>query len=286
VIVNPVSGKGRGEPVGRALQARLLERGDTVTLALTERPRQASEQAREATESGYAVVAVVGGDGTISECAEGLLGSECRLAVVPCGTGNDLARALGLPSDPAAAAAAIHAGKSRDLDLWLLNDRVLVNVAGVGFDAEVAAALNRTGRRVGGTAGYLLGVLTALRRFRPRAIVLRVDETEFAGRVMMVALANGPYYGGGMKIAPAADPSDGLLDVVVIQELSRLRFLSQFPRVFRGTHVTDPAVKCYRGRTITITGDADTRVMVDGEPCGTLPVQVTPAPQPLNVIVP
>src|SRR5439155_26434797 len=106
------------------------------------------------------------------------------------------------------------------------------------------------------------------------------------GRVMMVALANTPYYGGGMKIAPAADPSDGLLDVVLIQEVSRLRFLRQFPRVFRGTHLSDPAVKCFRGRTVTITGDADTRVMVDGEPCGTLPIRVTPAETRLSLVVP
>jgi YegS/Rv2252/BmrU family lipid kinase len=257
-----------------------------VVLKLTERPRHATALAREAAAGGHDVVAVVGGDGTASECAEGLVGTECRLALVPSGTGNDLARALGIPRDLDAVAAAIAAGNSRPLDAWRLNDRVFICVAGVGFDAEVAAALGPSGRRVGGAMAYTIGVLSTLMRYRPREVCLRVDGAEFAGRVMMVALANGRYYGGGMKIAPQADLADGVLDVVVIQEISRLRFLRQFPRVFQGTHVADPAVKQFRGRAVTIEGDPTTCVMVDGEPCGTLPVRVTPAEAPLHVVVP
>jgi diacylglycerol kinase (ATP) len=286
VIANPASGKGRGEQIGRSVQERLLERGHAVTFALTRNKGHGAELAREAGSSGHDVAAVVGGDGTISECAAGLAGGACGLALVPAGTGNDLARALGIGPGAEAAAAAIDAGRYRQLDLWRLNDWVLVNVAGVGFDAEVAARLSGSERRVGGSGAYLLAVLATLRRYRPRAIRMRVDEAEFSGRVMMVALANGPYYGGGMKVAPEADLSDGLLDVVVIQEVPLLRFLSQFPRVFRGTHVSDPAVKCYRGRSVTIDGDADTYVMVDGEPRGTLPVRVAPAGAALNVVVP
>jgi YegS/Rv2252/BmrU family lipid kinase len=267
------------------VQERLRERGHTVTLALTQRAGHATELAREAAASGQDVVAAVGGDGTISECAAGIVGTDCRLALVPAGTGNDLARGLRIPPGPEAAAASIDAGRTRRLDAWRLNDRVFVNVAGVGFDAEVAAAMSEPGHRLGGTTGYLLGVLAVLRRYRPRALRLRVDDTEFTGRVMMVALANAPFYGGGMQVAPTADPSDGLLDVIVIQEVSRLRFLAQFPRVFRGTHVTDPAVKQFRGRVLTIEGDADTHVMADGEPCGTLPVRVEATAAPLSVLV-
>jgi diacylglycerol kinase (ATP) len=286
IIANPASGKGRGAEIGRTVQEELRERGHVVTLVLTERRRHATELARRAALGGQDAVAVVGGDGTVSECAEGLLGTECRLALVPAGTGNDLARGLGIPSEPAAVAEIIHAGRTRHLDVWRLNDRAFVNVAGVGFDAEVAARMAEPGHRVRGTAGYLLGVLSVLHCYRPRTIRLAVDETAFTGRVMMVALANAPYYGGGMKVAPAADPSDGLLDVIVIQEVSRLRFLRQFPRVFRGTHVTDPAVKQFRGRAVIIDGDPDTPVMVDGEPCGTLPARVECTDSPLSILVP
>jgi diacylglycerol kinase (ATP) len=285
VIVNPRSGKWRGAEFGRVVADRLRERGHVVTEAVTERVGHAVELTRVAAAGGQEVVAAVGGDGTVSECAAGLVGTACRLALVPAGTGNDLARGLGIPPDPEAAAAIIDRGCTRRLDAWRLNDQVFVNVAGVGFDAEVAASMREPGHRLGGTVGYILGVLAVLRRYRPRALRLRVDETECSGRAMMVVLANAPYYGGGMKVAPTADPSDGLLDVIVIQEVSRLRFLAQFPRVFRGTHVTDPAVKQFRGRVITIEGDGDTYVMADGEPCGTLPVRVEATASPLSVIV-
>jgi YegS/Rv2252/BmrU family lipid kinase len=286
VIANPRSGKGRGEEAGRRLCDRLRDRGHTVTLARTQAARHATELARGATASGHEIVAAVGGDGTVSECAEWLIGAECALALVPAGTGNDLARALGVPGDVEAAAAAIHAGRCRPLDAWRLNDRCFINVAGVGFDAEAAATLGPSGRRIGGTLVYVAGVLATLMRYRPRGVRLCVDEIEFAGRVMMVALANAPYYGGGMKVAPDADPTDGLLDVVVVQAVSKLHFLRQFPRVFRGTHVTDPAVKLFRGRTVTLDGDRTTPVMLDGEPYGTLPVRVALAGTPLRMIVP
>lgn len=284
MIVNPKSGKGRGDAFARIVTEGLRNRGHTVKEALTERVGHAVELAREAVRDGQDVVAAVGGDGTVSECAAGLVGSACRLALVPAGTGNDLARGLGIRPDAEAAAALIDGGRTRRLDAWRLNDRLFVNVAGVGFDAEVAASMSQPGHRLGGTVGYILGVLAVLRRYRPRALRLHIDETQFTGRVMMVALANAPYYGGGMKVAPTADPSDGLLDVIVIQEVSRIRFLAQFPGVFRGTHVNDPAVKQFRGRILTIDGDTDTHVMVDGEPYGTLPVRVEAAP-PLSVLV-
>jgi diacylglycerol kinase (ATP) len=286
LIANPASGRGAAPAAMKAAAARLESLGHAVTTHTTERPGHATELTAAAVAAGYEVVAAVGGDGTVNEVATALLGTSVDLAVIPAGTGNDLVRALGLPRTPEAAAETAAQGSSQMLDVWSLNGRPFLNVACVGLDAAVAATLASTGRRFGGAADYIVALAATLRRFRPLSLTVEVDHHFYAGAVMLAAIANTSSYGGGMRIAPEADPHDELLEVILVEAMPKWRLVSKFPRVFRGTHVTDPQVRCLRGGRVRIDGDRSAAVMVDGEVYGALPLVIEPWPHRLRVRVP
>jgi diacylglycerol kinase (ATP) len=200
-------------------------------------------------------VVAVGGDGTVSHVARGLAGSDTALGIIPAGNGNDFSRAIGVPTAPAAAARLALEARPRAVDLGRVHARrehvAFVNVAGCGFDAEV---LRRT--RAGGPAGgaflYFGGILRTLSAFRPLPMRLTVDGRILERRVLGVAVANGPAYGGGMRIAPHALLDDGLLDVLVVGDVSRLQLLALLPRMYSGTHVSHHLVESYRCRQLTV----------------------------------
>jgi diacylglycerol kinase (ATP) len=287
LIANPAAGRGRAAVAAKAAAVRLEGMGHSVSIQHTERRGHATDLARAAVGDGAEVVAAVGGDGTVSEVALGLLGTTAHLAIVPSGTGNDLVRALSLPVTPEAAAENAARGKSFLLDVWSLNGRPFFNVASVGLDAAVAATLSRTGRRLGGAADYIVALAATLRRFRPLELVIEADGERFQGRVMLAAIANTSTYGGGMRIAPEARGDDQLLDTILVEEMPTWRFISQFPRVFRGTHVRDCRVRGYRSSRVRVEGDPTTPVMVDGEVFeGALPLTIDLHPERLRIRVP
>lgn len=273
--------------VATAAAARLESLGHAVTHHPTEARGHATQLARAAVAEGASVVAAIGGDGTVSEVALGLLGSDADLAIIPAGTGNDLVRALGLPTTPEAAADNAARGVPFLLDVWSLNGRPFFNVASIGLDAAVAANLAHTGRRFGGAADYILALAATLRRFRPVELSITVDEARFSGRVMLAAIANTSTYGGGMRIAPDARGDDQLLDAIVIEAMPTWRFVGKFPGVFRGTHISDSRVRTLRGARVRVEGDPKTPLMVDGEVFdGALPLQIELRPERLRIRVP
>jgi diacylglycerol kinase (ATP) len=287
MIANPAAGRGRASVAARLAAARLEGLGHPVSVHHTERRGHATDLARAAVIGGAEVVAAVGGDGTVSEVALGLLGTTADLAVIPAGTGNDLVRALALPTTPEGAAENAAWGKSFLLDVWSLNGRPFFNVASVGLDAAVAATLSRTGRRLGGAADYVVALAATLRCFRPVELTLACDGARFEGRIMLAAIANTSTYGGGMRIAPGARGDDQLLDAVLVEEMPTWRFIGQFPRVFRGTHVQDARVRSLRGSRVRVDGDPATPVMVDGEVFeGALPLTIDLHPERLRIRVP
>ena len=228
-------------------------------------------QARRAADDGVARLVVAGGDGTMHQAAQGLAGTACALGVVPLGTGNDLAGTLGVPSDLEAATRRALAGRVRALDLLRVGERVSVSYAGVGFDSEVTRFANEEVKRLRGPLVYLYAVLHTLATFRPPAMRVDHDGGSFSGRAMFAVVANLPRFGGGMRIAPEALPDDGWLDLVIVRELSRLRLLAVFPKVYRGTHVRHPAVQIVRTRRAEITLDREMTMYGGGEPMATQP---------------
>jgi YegS/Rv2252/BmrU family lipid kinase len=275
LVHNPTAGGGRaGRLVGRVAERLRADGVDTEghqTRSLEDARLAACEAAGEVD----AVVAM-GGDGTVGACAAGLAdfgpGARAALAVVPAGGGNDAARSLGLPAgDPLAAAGLLGRLRRRPADLATVAGRAYLNVAGAGFDSEVNRVANQRLGWAGNRPRYVGAVLAELVVGRVATFELALDGRPTRLRGWLVAVANGPSYGGGMKVAPHASLDDGLLDVVVIHEIGKLEFLRTFPKVFSGRHLEHPAVAVHRAARVDLDADRTLAVYADGEPAGTLP---------------
>jgi diacylglycerol kinase (ATP) len=292
VIVNPVAGSGRAARAAADLRAAVAEAG--AEQAESSGPGDVERIASRAAERGIPRIIAVGGEGTIQEVVNGLRGADgtAVVGIVPGGNGNDLARALGLPGEPLAALAVALHGGARRIDAGLLRsagrERRFVAAGGMGFDAAVAARM--AGPRAWwqrGRAGYLLTTVDELRRHRNVDLRVEVDGAPLSlrGPVLFAAFANGAYYGGGMRIAPAAELDDGRLDLCLVGDLSRLEALRQLPGLYRGAHVGHPRVAFHRFRHLRLAG-GDAPVHLDGEPAGTLPIEVEVEPGALLVAAP
>ena len=293
IIFNPVAGGGSSAKVARRVVevARAHAGGTDAEVQETRAAGDATQLAADAVAAGYDRVIGVGGDGTFQEIANGLLASERRgdppvLGIVSAGRGNDLARSLGLPRHPERAALVACTGSAVLHDVGVAGDRIFLTAAGAGFDAEVAAAVNAATRRwQRSRVAYLATTLAELRRHRNREMRIELDGERIERRAFLVAVANGRFYGGGMMICPDADTRDGILDVCIIGDVSRAEALRQLPGLFSGRHARHPAVELRRARRVRIEA-ARTRLHLDGEDAGELPVEIRVRPAALRVASP
>ena len=246
-LINP--GAGNGSARGAVDQLRVLAGRLGAGLVVTRRVGDLAEQARRAAEDGIERLLVVGGDGTLHHAAQGLAGTATAAGVIPVGTGNDLARALGVPWGLEAAVRHALAAPVRRIDLIRAGDTVCVGYAGAGFDSDVTRRANqvRWGR---GRWIYPWAALRTLMSFEPLSARISWDGGSFEGRLMFVDATNLPSYGGGMRIAPDARIDDGLLDLLLVKEVSRLTFLSVFPKVYKGKHVGHPCLLLERTKRV------------------------------------
>lgn len=289
-IVNPVAGGRRTLSRWAQLRDRLRSLGIEFVERHTESPGHAAALAVEAVRDGASTVVAVGGDGTVHEAANGLLSeatATARLAILPTGTGNDFARSIGLPLRAADAVLALVDGRERRVDVGAAGARYFVNVAGVGFDAEVArevASRKGVGR---GPVPYIQGLLKMLARYRNTDVVFTADGVRHRERVLLLAVGNGPRYGGGMMICPGAEVDDGLLDVLVAGDVGKLETLALLPRVFTGRHLANPKVSIFRCRELIVeASERPLTVHADGEIVGTVPMTFRVFPRRLTVWVP
>ena len=288
LVHNPTAGGGRPGRLVADVAARLAAGGVKVERHQTRSLEDARLAACDAAGTFDAVVAM-GGDGTVGACAGGLAdagpGARAALGVVPAGGGNDAARSLGLPpDDPLAAAGLVPRLRRRPADLATVAGRAYLNVAGAGFDSEVNRIANQRLGWAGNRPRYVGAVLAELVVGRVAAFELVLDGRAMPLRGWLVAVANGPSYGGGMRVAPRASLDDGLLEVVVIHEIGKLEFLRTFPKVFSGRHVEHPAVAVHRAARVDLDADRNLAVYADGEPAGTLPATFEVRPAAITVL--
>ena len=288
VVVNPTAGRGKaGKLVGRADRI-LHELGVDHVMRVSESAEDLERKVRAAAVEGAVVVAVLGGDGSVSAAANGLLGTDATLAVFPGGTGDDFAKTIGagrfnsavrLTADP----------KIRKVDVVRLTMgtvvRHFVNVAGAGFDSEVNETANAMKMNLGSTGTYVAAVLKTLSRFSPAHYEIGIDDLELSLDAMLTVIGSGISYGGGMKVLPTASLDDGVLDVCIVEALSKTAFLLAFPRVFNGSHTQHPKIQMHRGRRITLEADRPMRIHADGEQVGPLPAVFEVVPAALPVVV-
>ncbi|MFJ3703668.1 MULTISPECIES: diacylglycerol kinase [Streptomyces] len=290
LFVNPTAGSGRGARAAQPAASALRDAGFSVRTVLGEDADDALRRAREAVAGGTGALVAVGGDGMMSLALQAVAGTSTPLGAVAVGTGNDFARALGLPiRDPAAAgrlaAEALKAGTARPIDLGRVGERWFGSVLASGFDSRVNDRGNRM-RWIGGRFKYDLAILAELAAFRPIPYRLELDGgpvTEI--EATLIAVGNGTTYGGGMRICADAVMDDGLFDVTVVGDCSRATLLKVFPRVYRGTHLGHPAVTVHRVSSISLAA-AGVTAYADGEPLGALPLTATCVPGAARVLAP
>ncbi|MFG1910084.1 diacylglycerol/lipid kinase family protein [Kribbella sp. NPDC048928] len=282
LVVNPTSGRGRGARIAPAVRERLAGAGLSVDVHTTTCAEDVGRISAEVVASGADAVALIGGDGTVHLGAQVLANSGMPFGIIPAGTGNDFARGLGVPlKDPGAAADLVIAGRTRAIDLAVSKDEFITTVVAGGFDSLVNKRANAM-TWPKGNARYTVATFAELRTFKPLEYVVTVDGDPIETPAMLVAVGTGPTYGGGLQICAEAVLDDGLLDVTIIEPVSRLTLLQMFPKLSKGTHVGHPAVRMLRGRSVRIESPGIT-AYADGEPLGLLPVDIGIAPGALTV---
>ncbi len=294
LIVNPTAGRGHAGKQIRDIETRLRQYGlsDIVWRHTTARGH-ACTLAREAAQAGVPLVVAVGGDGTLHEVVNGLLGTSSTLGLIPFGTGNDFARALGLHGDLDTACRAVAQGDTRRVDIGTVlgrgmdSPRHFLVICGTGYVAQTARTVNAGIRYLSGAAAYVLGAILTLRTFRPFQLTLSLDSgAAQVSSAMFVSVCNTETTGGGMKIAPGAQPDDGLLDICLVQSVPKTTLLYQLTQVFAGKHVGHPAVSMLRASRVTLDADPPQPLLIDGEVIGTTPATVTLARHALAIKVP
>ncbi|HEY1236827.1 MAG TPA: diacylglycerol kinase family protein [Solirubrobacterales bacterium] len=284
-MVNPHSAGGRTLKLLPQVEAELDRRSIGHRVLRTESLEHGIAEARTATEAGEVPV-VMSGDGLVGQVGGALAETGAPMGIIPGGRGNDLARVLGIPADPAGAVGALADGNIREIDVGVANGRRFLCVASCGFDSEANRIANEA-RLVRGNLVYAYAAIRALIAWRPARFTITLDEgepIEFEG--YSVAAGNSRAFGGGMFVAPHAELDDGELDVITVSQVSKLRYARGLPRAFKGTHLENEEVSELRAARVEIRADREFAVYADGEHLTDLPATLSVLPGALRVIAP
>jgi diacylglycerol kinase (ATP) len=284
LLTNPTSGKGRGLRTAAIALPRLKEAGFRVRSLVGRDAAEAQDLARSCVADGVDSLVVVGGDGMVHLAVQALVGSETSLGIIPAGTGNDVARYLELPrSDPQAAADVVVGSRTRQIDVARTGAQHYVTVLAAGFDSKVNERANAmTWPR--GQMRYNLATLSELRVFEPLPYTLELDGEVRHLEAMLVAVGNGPSFGGGLRITHGASIDDGWLDVVIIKTMSKLDLVRTYPKLYTGGHTRHPQYEHHRVRRVTVAAPGIV-AYADGERMGALPLTIDVVPGALKVLV-
>jgi YegS/Rv2252/BmrU family lipid kinase len=287
LLVNPSSGGGRAAKLLPKAQSALKARGLVFRTVKTSSLEHGVSEATRAAEAGEIPV-VMSGDGLIGQVGGALAGSGTPMGIIPGGRGNDLARVLGIPADPAGAADVLAAGDEREIDVGEVNGSRFLGIASFGFDSECNRIANET-RLIKGNLVYAYSVPRAMAAWRPATFEVAVDgQSPHSFTGYSVAIANSRAFGGGMFVAPHAELDDGLFDIVAIGAIGKLRYLAELYKVFKGTHIDQEKVIELRaaGAEVEASADRDFGVYADGEHLADLPATLRVLGRALRVIAP
>jgi YegS/Rv2252/BmrU family lipid kinase len=284
LLVNPASGRGRALEALPKVHAVLDGLGATHRTVTTRNIDHAYEEAGRAAREGETVVAL-GGDGLLRPLAGALKHTDSALALIPCGRGNDLARVLGVPTDPTEAARVAVQGEERLLDVANVEGTPFMGIASFGFDSDANRIANEA-KLVKGDAVYVYSALRALAAWKPATFTVTVDGERHQMSGYSVAVGNSKAYGGGMLVLPQAELDDGKLDVMLAKKTSKLRVLIELTKVFKGTHGESEHVEFLRGEEIEVSSDRPFVIYADGDPIGATPAMMRVERRCLRIIAP
>ena len=285
IIANPVAGKGRAialiQRAGDMLRGREVE----FDIALTKAPGDAANLSRLAAEEGWPVIVSLGGDGTICEVINGLVGTDSALGIISCGTGNDIVRSLGMSTDVEQAIDTLLTGERRKIDVGVERDQVFTNIAGIGFACDVTSQANAM-RKLKGSLAFFAATYKALSALKPINVRVELDHEIIETKAVSITISNMKYAGGGMIFAPHAVVDDGLFDVCIVREIGRASFALTFPQMYRDSGVKHPAVSRYRSSAVRIFTEQPLGKMFDGNINGKMPLEAKIMRKAVDVLVP
>jgi len=284
LLVNPASAGGKTLRLLPEVEQALDARRAVFRVQRTKGLEHGAEQALLAIEAGEVPV-VMSGDGLLGAVGGAMAGSETPLGIVPGGRGNDLARVLGVPSDPASAVATLFGGHSRRIDVGEANGKRFLGIVSVGFDSEANRCANET-HFLRGNLVYAYAAIRTLLGWKPARFTIRVDNERIRLSGYSISVANNQAFGGGMFIAPEAELDDGEFDIVAIGDVSKFRYVTNLPKVFKGTHVEMDEVRVFRAPHLELSASRPFPVYADGEHLTDLPASLRVLPRALSVLVP
>jgi diacylglycerol kinase (ATP) len=292
VFVNTEAGGGRARAVLPHIAELFQSFPVHAQFVMTNSAVELESSAREAVSQGQRVLLAMGGDGTLQALVNAAFGADVLLGVLPVGGGNDFAAALGLPSDPVRATEAVLLGQTRFVDLVRVRTgegrtRLYVGGGGVGLDAEAARYASGAYRRVPGRFRYIASALRALAAYVPIDISIELpgdDHARFESKALLAAVLNTPTYGAGLRLAPAASIDDGFLDIVMIEELSKIEVLRLLPRLMGSGNLRTARVKRWRAQRVRLTTNRPCPFHGDGEILGTTPLEIEVVPRAIQVL--
>lgn len=286
-IVNPISGSGMGKRRFELVRKILDEKNAQYTFEYTQHPNHGVELAKNAVAAGHTTIVAAGGDGTLNEVASVVKDHpHITLGLLPFGTGNDFAGALGLPNDEDKLVAIILAGNAVPVDAGMAGESFFMNVAGFGFDVDVVRYTENFKRKLNGMLPYMLGILKSLIYLSRTVADIETDSGEHMHiSCILLSACNGCRFAGGIKLAPLASPRDGLLDVCILKSVNRLKFLYLLPKYMQGKHLGYKDFLYFKAKSIVVNTAANMPMECDGEIMGTTPAVFRALPGAINFLV-
>jgi YegS/Rv2252/BmrU family lipid kinase len=297
-LVNPASANGSTGRRWPEIARRAAAQGLVGDALLSERPLHLTELARHAADEGARLLVVVGGDGSVHEVVNGVVASgrtDIELAVLPRGTGKDFVRSLRIPGNLHAAIAVAKSGRVRTIDVGRAEftawegsraTAYFANFAGAGISGAIARRANASSKATGGRVSFLWATIAVFAGWKSAAVTAEVDGVRRAGQMFEVLAMNGDYAAGGMWVTPDAEPDDGVLDTLLIGDVTKADFVRTFPKIYRGKHLSHPKIEVLRGAAVEVEAELPLPIVLDGEQPGTTPARFEIVPGALRVRVP
>lgn len=285
-IINPTAGSGKAKALEAIIERELQGKAIDYSIALTTRPEEAIDMAFKSKPK---TVIAVGGDGTVTEVARGIMKRGFgTLGVVPGGTGNDFIKSIGMTKDPGQAIRTILKGKTVDIDIGLANGHKFLNIGSIGLDAEVVDNAASIKEKIGGKLSYIISIFITLSKFKRKDVIIEIDGRRERKSLVLFAMGNGKFYGGGLQMIPDANMSDGILHGCLVKDLSNLRIVTIFPEIFKGTHLRHKQyVETFKSKHVIIESEGDILMNLDGELMPPIKrVEFSLSDEKLSVIVP
>jgi diacylglycerol kinase (ATP) len=287
IILNPAAAKGSSIKLKDSIESAFKKYRIDYQLHISKSSDDIINTTKIGLEKNFSNFIATGGDGTIHYMANALAGTDKKIGAIPAGSGNDIATTLGINNDIEKCCQIIKEGKTRKIDMGLINNRYYyLCIAGSGFDSQVTYLANNTRLPIKGGLRYAYSVYRTLITFKSKKFFINYNNRKREIYGMMITASNMPMYGGGMRVTPDANPEDGLFDVCIIKKMSKIHFIKIFPKVYAGKHTKDENVEIFRTNNISLDSEYPFSVFADGEYICKLPATLRIIPKSLNFIVP